>query len=374
MKFSEIPAHESVKERLRNLVDTDRMPHALLLEGPAGIGKFAMARALAQYIHCESPENGEPCGHCPSCRQHQSFNHPDVFYSYPILKRGSEKDSISEDWIEQWRNFLNQDQWMDFKSWQSSLGNPNGQPVIYQSESAALLHKFSTTSYSTKYKIMLMWLPERMNGDCANKMLKLIEEPLEDSLMIFTSDRPRDILPTIYSRLQRIEMKRLPTEVVRDYIRAHNDLSDADAASIAHLAEGSILEARRRMADAEEGQRFLEAFIQLMRLAYQRKVGALRKWGDDMAKLGREASMRFFAYCENMMRENFMNNLRIPSLVYLNSSEQAFSNRFSPFINERNVESLVREFTQARIDIRENGNARIIYFDLAIRVILLLKR
>ena len=104
MKFSEIPAHESVKERLRNLVDTDRMPHALLLEGPAGIGKFAMARALAQYIHCESPENGEPCGHCPSCRQHQSFNHPDVFYSYPILKRGSEKDSISEDLV-RIRNF-----------------------------------------------------------------------------------------------------------------------------------------------------------------------------------------------------------------------------------------------------------------------------
>jgi DNA polymerase-3 subunit delta' len=373
MKFADIPAHESVKERLRALVDTNHMPHALLLEGPEGIGKFALARALAQYIHCEHrTADGDSCGMCHSCRQHETFNHADTFFSFPILK-GKEGNAISDDVIDRWKEYLSGYPYMNFDEWLKALDNPNGQPLIYSAESSNIIRKFSTTSYSTRFKILLMWLPERMQPDCANKLLKMIEEPMEDTCLIFVSNNPREILPTIYSRLQRIKIKRLPDSVISNYLIQKYSLAPSEANAIAHLAEGSIVKAEQQLSNTGESQRFLELFMQLMRNAYQRKIGILRKWSVDVAALGREGEMSFLSYCERMMRENFITNLNIPSLVYLNVEEQTFSSRFSPFINEKNVESLIHEFSAARADIGANGNAKIILFDLAIKVILLLK-
>lgn len=371
MKFADIPSHEAVKERLRSLVDTNRLPHALLLEGPEGVGKFALARALAQYIHCENRTGGDSCGICPSCRQHETFNQADTFYSFPILKSVGE---VSDDLMPRWKEYLSGNMFMNFTEWLRELDNPNGQPVIYAGESASLIRKFATTSYSSRFKVLLMWLPERMQSECANKLLKMIEEPMEDTVLIFVSDAPREILPTIYSRLQRIEVKRLPDSVVASYLRNRYSIESADAAAIAHLADGSIIKAERQLSVSDETKAFLEQFMSLMRTAYQRKVGVLKKWSVDISGLGREGSMRFLDYCARMMRENFLCNLGNPSLVYLNTSEQAFCRNFSPFINERNVESLLREFDQARTDIAANGNAKMIFFDLAIKVILLLKR
>ena len=372
MKFADIPAQELVKERLRALVDNNRLPHALLLEGPEGVGKFALARALAQYIHCENRVNGDSCGTCPSCRQHTTFNQADTFYSFPILKSVSDA-AISDDLMPEWKAFLTDSPFMNFEQWLSALNNPNGQPLIYSAESMNIIRKFSTTSYSTRYKILLMWLPERMQPDCANKLLKLIEEPLDDSILIFTSDAPQLILPTIYSRLQRIKVKRMPENIVAGYLRDRYSLSAADAVAVAHLAEGSIIAADKQVSLSDESHRFLKYFIELMRGAWQRKVGALKKWSVDVAGLGREAEMRFLDYCSRMMRENFIYNIGDPALVYLNSDEQAFCRNFAPFINERNVEKLLREFNSAKADIAANGNAKIVLFDLAVKVILLLK-
>lgn len=372
MRFSEIPAHESIKERLRALVDNNRLPHALLLEGPEGVGKFSLARALAQYIHCENRTDGDSCGVCPSCRQHETFNQADTFYSFPILKAVADT-GISDDLMHEWKRFLVDYPFMNFDRWLAALDNPNGQPLIYSAESLNIIRKFSTTSYSTRYKILLMWLPERMQPDCANKLLKLVEEPLDDSLLVFVSDAPQLILPTIYSRLQSIKVKRLSDEVVATYLREHYALAEVDAAAIAHLADGSILAAETQLSVSDESQKFLQFFIVLMRNAWQRKVGILKKWSVDVASLGRESEMRFLDYCSRMMRENFIYNIGNPALVYLNSEEQAFCRNFAPFINERNVESLLREFNAAKNDIAANGNAKIVLFDMAIKVILLLK-
>jgi len=371
MKFSDIPAHEAVKERLRAMVDNNRLPHALLLEGPQGVGKFALARALAQYIHCENRQNRDSCGACPSCRQHETFNQADTFYSFPILKTVAE---VSDDAMPRWKEFLSANVFMNFANWLRELDNPNGQPLIYSAESASLIRKFSTTSYSTRYKVLLMWLPERMQPDCANKLLKMIEEPMPDTILIFVSNSPGEILPTIYSRMQRITVKRLPETTIAEYLRNRYSLDPADAVALAHLADGSIVEAEKQLSVSDEAKHFLELFISLMRSAYQRKIGLLKKWSTDVAALGREAEMRFLDYCARMMRENFLCNLHNPQLVYLNNSEQAFCRNFSPFVNERNVESLLREFNQARIDISANGNAKIVLFDLAVKVILLLKQ
>ena len=372
MKFSDIPGHASVKKRLKAMIDNDRLPHALLLEGPPGIGKFAMARAAVQYLHCTGRHDGDSCGACPSCVQHQSFNHIDTLYSFPVLK--SAGGAVSDDFISLWQEFLKKSKYMDFVLWQQLLGNPNGQPVIYVDESQEITHKLSFTAHGSDCKVVLMWLPEKMNIQCANKLLKLVEEPLPGVKLIFVSDTPTEILPTIYSRLQRIEMKRLADNEVASYLQLQHSIDQTDAMAIAHLSGGNIIVAEKNLENNGETRGFLELFQRLMRLAYQRKVGMLKKWSQDVAALGREQAARFCGYCQHQTRENFVANLRIPQLNYLNREEMAFSRNFSPFINERNVEQLSSLFDKAREDVIANGNGKIIFFDVAIKVILLLKK
>jgi DNA polymerase-3 subunit delta' len=372
MKFSDILGHNSVKERIKAMIDNDRLPHALLLEGPAGVGKFAMARATAQYLHCTSRENGDSCGRCPSCLQHQTFNHIDTIYSFPILK--SAGGPVSDDFISLWRDFLTKSPYMNFELWQSMLGNPNGQPVIYVDESQDIIRKLTFTTHGSQCKVVIMWLPEKMNQQCANKLLKIIEEPLPGVKFLFVSNNPAGILPTIYSRLQRISMKRLSDNEVADYLQQKYNLDATDAMAEAHMSEGSIVLAEKNRSNTSENNQFLQFFQTLMRLAYQRKIGLLKKWGQDVAGLGREQAARFCDYCQRQTRENFIANLYIKDLNYLNREEQAFSKNFSPFINERNVEEISAIFNKAKADILANGNGKIIFFDVAVKIILLLKR
>lgn len=374
MRFSDIPGHEQVKERLREMADSGRIPHAILLQGPQGIGKFSMARALAQYIHCTDRHDGDSCGRCPSCIQHQSFNHIDTHFSFPIVKKkGSSAAVISDDYIEQWREFLLADPWMDFSLWLNKLGDPTSQPTFFVSESDSLISKLAFTAHASKYKVVLLWLPERMREDAANKLLKLIEEPFGDTVFIMTSDAPAEILPTIYSRCQRVEMKRLPDDRLSDYLQTTAGVDRQDAMAVAHIAEGSISRALKQLDVADESKQNLEWFIQLMRLAYQRKIVDLRKWANDIASTGRERQIAFLTYCARMLRENFIYNLRQPALNYLNTEEAAFSRNFARFITAENVQKLDRAFNRGITDVAGNTNSKMVFFDLAIHAILLLK-
>lgn len=373
MKFSDIPGHDSVKSRIRTLIDNDKIPHALLLEGPVGIGKFAMARATAQYIHCENRRDGDSCGCCPSCLQHQSFNHIDTHFVFPVVKKTKPKKSFSDDYIDEWREFLQENPYMDFEQWLVALDNANAQPVIYVDESEELIRKLNFTSHSAKYKVVLMWLPERMNAECANKLLKLIEEPYEDTKFILVSNNSQEILPTIYSRTQRIEMKRLSDDILANSLVEKYSVDYQDAMAVAHIADGNMIAAEKGLCLNKENQKFLDLFMQLMRLAYQRKVKELRDWSADIHGLGREQSMRFLDYCQRLIRENFIYNLQEPRLNYLNRDEASFSANFARFITERNVMKLIDVLNRAKIDIAGNANAKIVMFDMSIKVILLLK-
>ncbi len=375
MKFSDIPGHEDVKNHLRALVDNDRIPHALLLEGPSGSAKFALARAFANYIHCtdRTPE-GDSCGKCPACLQHAKFNHIDTFYSYPVLKKKSGQVTISDDYAPEWRQYLHDSPFMDFDYWLSLLGNTNGQPVIYVDEAAELLRRLNLTARQSKYKIVLLWLPERLQEAAANKLLKLIEEPHSDTLFIMSSDNPRSILPTIYSRTQRISVRRYSDDEISNTLVLKYAVSPDAALSIATLAEGNMSAALRLMDSGKRNQKFLDLFMQLMRLAWLRKVGDLRKWSDEIADLGREGAIRFYDYCSHMVRENFILNIGDWRLNALSKEEMEFSSRFSPFINVVNVETISATLDSARNDMLLNGNAKIIAFDLAVKMILLIKR
>ncbi len=372
MRFCDIPAHSSVKERLRAMADNDRIPHALLLSGPSGIGKFALARAFAQYIHCENPHDGDSCGECASCIQHQTFSHIDTHFVFPVVKEKT-TPPVSDDFLPEWKSFLTDNTYMSIDDWTATFSKKNAQPAIYVSESSDLIHKLSFTTHSSRYKIVLLWLPERMNEETANKLLKLIEEPFADTLFIMVSDDPARILPTIYSRVQPIEIKRLPDSTVAQYLSDHYGVDPTDAMALAHIAEGSVAAAIDGL-KGEDSNGYLQMFISLMRLAYQRKVKELREWSNDIAALGREKEINFYDYALRLMRENFVFNYHVPELNYLNRSEAQFSVNFARFINERNVEKLAEVFDKARTDIAGNANGKIVNFDLAIKVILLLKQ
>lgn len=376
MKFSDIPGHENVKRRLRDMVEDNRRPHALLLAGPAGIGKMAIARAFVQYIHCANPTlDGDSCGRCPSCIQHQSFNHIDTFYSYPVVKpEGKTEGAVSADYISEWRDYLDHRVFMNLNKWTSMFTKKNAQPCHYVTESASIVKWLSTTGHASKCKAIIMWLPERMNDDTANKLLKLVEEPLGDAMIVFVSDDPENILPTIYSRCQTVEMSRYPDQTVADYLRdKYPELTANDAAALAHIADGSLGTALS-LAEDEGDKTYFELFKQLMRLAYQRKVSELKKWSETVTALGREAEIKFYDYCQRLIRENFIYNFGRPEIQYLTSEEASFSANFARFINENNAVELSGLFDDAIRDIAGNGNGKIVNFDVAISVILLLKR
>lgn len=374
MKFSEIPGHETVKQRLRQMALSGKLPHAILLEGPAGVGKMALARAFAQYIHCEHPDpNGDACGRCHSCRLHEAMNHIDTQYVFPVVKTdGMNSNPVSDDFRDQWVEYLKDRIYMDYQGWTALFGKKNAQLLTYVTESSALLHRLSFTSHVSRYKIVVWWLPEKMNEEAANKLLKMIEEPFDDTIFIMVSDRPRDILPTIYSRVQRIPVKRLPDETVARYLCDNYEISEADALAAAHIAEGNVVKAMEVLNQSKETALFFDMFVKLMRLAYQKNVAELRRWSDELAALGRDCEIRFYDYAMRMVRENFVYNFNVPEISYMTSTEEQFSVRFARFITVDNVERIIRVFDRARTDIAGNANGKIVNLDVTIKIIMLL--
>lgn len=373
MRFADISGHDDVKQRLRAMVDENRMPHAIMIEGPEGSAKFALARAFLQYIHCTARYGGDSCGRCPECKLSATLNHIDTFISFPVVKRSGRGDT-SDDYLSEFRDYVRDYPYMDFEEWLRRLDNINAQPLIYVSEATSLIRKLSITSRRSDFKTSLIWLPERMKEDAANKLLKLVEEPASDTIIVMVSNNSQQVLPTIYSRTQRVMVRRYTDTEVAEIISRKASMSETDAAIIARLANGNINEALRLVSVSKERKKFLEFFINLMRKAYQRKIIELRQWSVDLAALGREPQIQFYEYCSRMLRENFVLNLKAPDLIFLTTEEMEFSVNFARFITNLNVMRLLDTFGKAATDIAANANSKIVNFDVAIQVILLLKR
>ena len=370
MKFKDIVGNINTIKHVRRLADEQKMPHALLLFGNEGTAKLSLARALAQYIHCEHhTPDGDSCGTCPSCRQHLALNHADTIYSFPIPQKG-----ISRDYYDLWKQFLSENNFESYRAWQSMQNNTNSQLQIYVNESEDILHKLNLSAFNSNYKILIMWLPEKMNTSCANKLLKMIEEPHDDTLMIFVSDNPKELLPTIISRMQRVEIPRLSDNDIASYLSQHHAIDSADAMAIAHSADRNITAAIESIKHDGESTLFFDAFVDLMRKAYTRDFVGLKEWTETIADFKREKSRRFLSYCAHLVRENFIYNLSNPNLNHLSRNEVAFSTKFARFINERNVEEIIHEFDLAESDIKGNGNPKIVLFDFTLKIAKLIRK
>lgn len=384
MRFSEIIGQETVKKQLRQSVREGRIPHAQLFTGISGIGKLQLALAYAQYVNCPHRSDADSCGTCPTCLQFERLQHPDLHFVFPIVK--TDAGDTCDAYLEPWREMILTQHYFDLEDWHKALGVETKQSLIYEKESGEILRKLSLKPYGDGYKVMIIWQPEKMNADCANKLLKILEEPSAKTLFLLVSEHPEQLLSTILSRVQTLRVPRLETETIAATL-SQEGMDATRAQDIARIANGSYLAARKKADESEENRQELRDFMALFRDAYtvgvmkdpQKKYESLRRlrqWSLDMAdaKVGRERQKHFLQYAQQQVRENYIRNLAQPELNYQMEDERAFSVKFAPFIHDGNVEAIMNELDKAEKQITQNGNAKIIFFDLCLQMIVLIKR
>lgn len=376
MKRNEVIGQEEVWQRLTEMVREERLPHAIMLCGPQGCGKMALALAFASYLLCQNRDgHNEACGECKQCKMLEKWGHPDLLFSYPTIKTlamGSEHKPVSEDFAEEWRNMISRSPYFNIEQWMTEIGAENQQAIITAGESDELNRKLSLKSSQGGYKVSVIWLPERMNIECANKILKLIEEPPSHTVFIMVSENPDNLLETIRSRVQRIDVKKTDNESIQKALVSKYGITEDDAMRVARLANGDWLTAVGELTADSENKDFLADFQSLMRLAYQRNVRELKRWSDNINSYGREKQKRFLTYFLRLIRESFMYNFQQPDLSYLTSQEEAFTANFARFVNENNILQINELANKAIRDISQNANGKIVFFDMALQMIVLL--
>lgn len=382
MLLKDIIGQQAVKRELCHSVQEGKIPHALLMSGSAGVGKLPLALAFAQYVACKHRTDTDACGVCPTCLQYSKLQHPDLHFAFPIVKvdKGAE---VCDDYLNDFREMVRSNPYCDPDDWTMAMGAEKKQSLIYEKESSEIQRKLSLKSFADGYKVMIVWQPEKMHIACANKLLKLLEEPPEMTLFLFVSEHPEQLLPTIISRLRPLPIPRLTDEEIVEALTRQGVVSNPQQAhDVARLAGGSYREALRIL-DAEDRDKQLFAeFQELMRNAWlvgvRKNYEALQKlneWSMTMAKeSSRERQCAFLQFAQRLIRENFIYNYGEPALNYETSDEQQFSVKFAPFINERNIEELTEQFARAEAQIMQNANARMVLFDLCLQCIVLIKK
>lgn len=374
MFFKDVIGQEETKQRLIQEVCEGRIPHAQLICGPEGVGKLPLALAYARYICCTNPGGTDACGVCPSCVKFNKLVHPDLHFMFPIVKSAKGKREVCDDYISDWRKLVLSSPYFTLNHWLDEMDAANSQAIIYAKESDEITKKLSLKSSEGGYKITIVWLPEKLHPVCANKLLKLLEEPPEKTIFLLVSEAPELILPTILSRTQRLNIRKIPEESIALALREKYGVQQTDSLAIAHIANGNFIKALETIHLNEENQLFFELFISLMRLSYQRKIREMKQWSEQVASMGRERQKNLLSYCQRMIRENFIYNFHQKELTYMTPDEQNFATRFAPFVNERNVIGIMNELSEAQLHIEQNVNAKMVFFDFSLKMIVLLKQ
>ena len=371
MGFEQVIGQKDVQERLLQLVEEQRLPHALMLCGPTGAGKMALAMAFAAYLLKANSQM--PTANTEAMLA--KWEHPDLHFTYPTIKlssMNSDHKPVSDDFAHQWHEMVMEGPYFTMNEWLEMMGGENQQAIITAGESDALTHKLSLKSSQGGYKVSLIWLPERMNIECANKILKLLEEPPQQTVFLLVCEEPDKLLETIRSRVQRVDVKRIADEDIRQALIERRGLNEETAQRVTRMANGSWLKALELLSTDSENELFLDMFQTLMRLAYQRRVKDLKTWSERIASMGRERQKRFLEYFLRLIRENFVFNFQEPDLCYMSQREEEFAKNFARFINEANVIPISELVNKAIRDIGQNANAKIVFFDMALQMIVLL--
>ena len=379
MRFADIIGQEDLKRHLAQSVDAGRVSHAQLFTGLSGSGALALAVAYVQYLCCRHRRDGDSCGECPDCKQIASLAHPDLHLVFPVNKQGKKSGEVmlSDEFLPLFRTLFDErGGYVSPQDWYDRLDlGKTLKGMIAAREADEIIRKLSFKSFEADYKTMLVWLPEAMNEEAANKILKILEEPWERTLFILVSEQPDRLLPTIISRTQEVCVPRIAPDVLAR-VAAERGVSDPlQARNMARLAGGDLLELNHLVAgesDALRKENF-DLFCGLMRLSYNDKHLELVSWAEDAAQLSREQQRAFLRDAARLLRESYMLHAGIREISYLWGEELAFCSKFAPFVGSQNIEPLIAEIESASAQIAQNGNPTIVFTHFALSVSKMIK-
>lgn len=374
MFFKDVIGQEEIKKRLIRSVKEERISHAQLFTGPEGTGKLALALAFAQYVSCRNRGETDSCGECPSCRKYQKMAHPDLHFVFPVFPTKEFKKPVSDDFLPRWREMVKKNPYFTLSQWLGFIENENAQGLIYERESDSIMRKLNLKSFESEYKVMIIWLPEKMHQACSNKLLKLIEEPPNKTLFLLVSEDEESVITTIRSRAQLLKVPFIDKDSMKSALEKIDGIDKEQIPEAVHLSSGNYIKALEYLNPDEDTQFYFTKFQEMMRFAYKREVKELVDWAEEMSRIGRDRQKSFFSFALRLVREYFVMNMKKPGLVYLNNKEKNWGKNFAPFINERNIVPFAKEFELGIKHISMNGNARIIFLDTALRMVRLIKR
>lgn len=381
MKFDKVIGQEEAEARLQQLVDEQRIPHALMFTGPEGCGKMALALAFASFLLGERWNGKSLLANASAITNAEAmlaqWQHPDLHFSYPVIKSkgaGSDSKITSEDFAKEWRQMLGGGPYFSLEQWMRYMNAENQQASIFEAESDRLMRKLNLKSSLGGNKVSLIWLPERLNLTSANKLLKLLEEPPLKTFFLLVSEHPELLLETIRSRVQVFAVTRIDDESVSEALTERQGIAPQDARRIARIANGDWMKALEEIDADNENKEFFALFVTLMRKAYAKDVKSLKAWSQTVADFGREKQKRLIAYMMQMVRENFMFNFHNPQLCYMTQAEETFAQKFAPFINERNVLLFQNRLQLMMRDISQNANGKLQFFNFALEVTIYIRK
>jgi DNA polymerase-3 subunit delta' len=374
MFFKEVIGQEELKKRLIHSVTEERISHAQLFSGAEGTGKLAMAIAYAQYISCHNRTETDSCGICPSCHKYQNLAHPDLHFVFPIFNSPKFSKPTSDNFLPDWREMIRENPYFNLGQWLTRIDAKNAQGLIYERESDSIVKKLNLKSFESEFKVMIIWLPEKMHLACSNKLLKLIEEPPNKTLFILITEDEESVIGTIRSRAQLVKFPFIDRESIWNALFNIPGVNEEVIPDAVHLANGNYIKALEYLTPEDDKQFYFLKFQEMMRFAYKREVIQQVAWAEEMAGIGRDKQKAFFSFALRLIREYFVSNMKQSSIVYMNKEEKAWGAKFAPFINERNIMQFTAEFELGIKHISMNGSSRIIFLDTALRMVRLIKR
>lgn len=369
MQFQQIIGQTTLKQELIQEINSGKIAHAQLLQGPAGYGGLPLALAFSQYLFCTDRGVQDSCGHCASCQKVRQLQHPDLHFVFPVvLSIGKTSDLFLADWRAQ----LQQNPYFDLFHWTERIDTKLRKPIIGTDESKEIIRKLSLKGYEGGYKVMIIWQPEEMNADCANKLLKILEEPPAQTLFLLVSEHASKLMITIQSRTQLIRVPKISTDKLSSYLQESKGQTRTNADAIAAFADGSVVAALSYLNTSENQNQQRNQFIQLMRVCYKKEVLAMMNWADDIASVGKERQKLFIQYALHMLRQSMLTNYMGDVLTKVSDEEAVFLEKFAPFISGNNIREFSSTFDAAYFQIDRNANARILFTQLCFQTMRLI--
>ncbi len=374
MRFEDVIGHSELKAQLRAAVRAGRISHAQIFNGRAGYGSLPLALAYVQYINCSNRNDDDSCGECASCLQISQLSHPDLHFVMPANKAGKKAGEavFSDDFINLWRTKLNESGgYLNPSEWYKSLDlGKTLMGVISAKETDEISRKLSYKSYSGGFKVMIIWQAEMLNEQASNKLLKLLEEPWEQTLFILITENADRLLETIRSRCQRLDIGAIQSDELARFITQQGVNDTQKLKSLVRLSAGDITTLRALLEEQSETQRGenFTLFTSLMRLCYNDKHLELLEWAEEVSALTRDAQRSMLNYSLSMLREAYVIHAGVGDISYLWGEEATFCAKFAPFIGNQNIEFLMGEIESAMQQINQNGNATIVFTHFALNV------